>query len=176
MHFTNEEINVQRILEVLTVLLLFAPNNGVAAAQAADFGFRISVGDCPTEQFDSFTGELTKQLVAYPVQTAKVHIVLTDAQMAAIYRAVEDIRFFDLPATFVGVPTGVQEVTTTDPYTTYRLEVRNGGVDHTVVWRDAYKPTTPEADHFRDLFNMVLRFIHEHPEFNRLPPGTLGCM
>jgi len=29
--------------------------------------------------------------------------VLTGAQMSAIYRAIEDIRFFDYPAVFVGI-------------------------------------------------------------------------
>jgi len=61
------------------------------------------------------------------------------------------------------------------PYTTYRLEVRNGGVVHTVSWKDAYKPTTVEANRLRDLFSMMLGFIHEHPEYKRLPRPIGGC-
>jgi hypothetical protein len=161
---------------VIVVLLLHAPEGNAFAAQAADFGFRFEVGDCLTERFDTFSGVFTKNLGGELARTATAQISLTDAQMTAIHRAIENIRFFDYPSTFVGVPPGVQEITTTIPHFTYRLEVRNGGVVHTVSWKDAYKPTTSEADRLRELFSMVLGFIHEHPEFKRLPRPTVGCM
>jgi len=56
------------------------------------------------------------------------------------------------------------------------LEVRNGGVVHAVAWKDSSKPTTAEADRLRELFSMMLGFIHGHPEFKRLPVPTVGCM
>jgi hypothetical protein len=71
------------------------------------------------------------------------------------------------------VPIGVEQ-TTTVPYNTYHLEVRNAAVVHAVSWKDAYKPITAEAERLRDLFSMVLGFIHEHPEFKRLPRPTAG--
>ena len=159
----------------MIVLLLCAPNGNNVAAQAGDFGFRFEVGDCLTERLDTFNGVFTKNLGGEPARTVTAQIVLTDAQMRAIYRTIENIRFFDYPSTFVGVPTGLQEVTTFHPAPTYRLEVRNGGVVHTVLWKDAYKPTTAEADRLRDLVSTVLGFIHENPEFKRLPRPTVGC-
>jgi hypothetical protein len=162
---------------LVSIALLFCPVGGDAVrAQAADFGFRFEVGDCLTERLDTFSGVFTKDLGGDPNRTATAHIVLTDPQMRAIYRAIEDIRFFDFPPTFRGVPSGVHEVTTTVPSNTYRLEVRNDGVVHAVVWKDAYKPTTAEADRLRALFSMMLGFIHDHPEFKRLPRPTVGCM
>jgi hypothetical protein len=171
----NSHMTVHRTLVLLTVVvLLYAPSGNNVTAQAADFGFRLEVGDCLTERLDTFIGVFTKNLGGSQAVTA--HISLTDAQMAEIYRTVESIRFSDLPPTFNGVPAGRQEVWLTEPYTTYRLEVRNGGVVHSVRWKDAYTPTTAEADRLRNLFSMLLGFIHEHPEFKRLPRPTVVCV
>src|SRR5262245_52450383 len=125
---SNPFVEFLRTLGVVIVLLLYAAKGYVSAAQAADFGFRFEVGDCLTERLDTFNGAFTKNLGGFPARTATAQISLTDAQMTAIYRAIENIRFFDYPSTFVGVPAGVQEITTTIPHPTYRLEVRNGGV------------------------------------------------
>jgi hypothetical protein len=166
--------------------LLYAANSDTAAAQAGDFGFRFEVGSCPgppvkdlpngvIERLDTFTGVFTENLGGEPARSVTAKISLTDAQMTTIYRTIESIRFFDYPSTFVGVPAGLQEFITTTPSNTYRLEVRNAGVVHGVSWNDGHKPTTVEADRLRDLFSMVLGFIHDHPEFKRLPPRTIGC-
>ena len=57
--------------------------------------------------------------------------------MRAIYKLIQTVRFFDLPPVFDGVPPGASQVMTTHPANTYRLEVRSGGVMHSVVWKDA---------------------------------------
>jgi hypothetical protein len=159
------------------LVLLYAANSDTAAAQAGDFGFRFEVTRCllDAERLDTFVGEFTKNLGGSPARIVTAKISLTDAQMTTIYRTIESIRFFDYPSTFVGVPAGLQEVITTTPSNTYRLEVRNAGVVHSVSWNDGQKPMTVEADRLRDLFSMVLGFIHDHPEFKRLPPRTIGC-
>src|SRR4029077_9292375 len=100
---------------------------------------------------------------------------LTDSQMRTIYQTVEKVRFFDLTSPFNGVPPGLNEVTTFGPASTYRLEVRNGGVVHTVVWKDAYKPTTDEADRLRALLSMITGLIPAHQNFKRLPHPIGGC-
>jgi hypothetical protein len=171
----NSPVALRRTLVAVTVLLLYAPNGNNVAAQAADFGFRFEVGPCLTERLDTFDGVFTKNLGGEPARTVTAHISLTDAQMAAIYCTIENIRFFDYPSTFSGVPAGLQEVGEFHPAPTYRFEVRNGGSVHAVTWKDSYKPTTAEADRLRDFFSTVLGFIHEHPAFKRLPPAVGGC-
>jgi hypothetical protein len=161
-----------RTLAIAAVLLIYAPSTH-AAAQAGDFGFRFAVGDCAAERFDTFTGIFTKDLGG-SLGSATAHIALTDAQMSSIYRTIENIRFFDYPTAFVGVPPGVEVITTT-PSDTYRFEVKNAGVVHAISWRDSDKPTTVEADRLRDLFLMIRGYIHEHPEFKRLPPMMFVC-
>ena len=164
-----------RTLPLVVVLLFYAPKANTAAAQAGDFGFRFEVGTCLTERLDTFDGVFVKNLGGEPARSVTAHISLTDAQMTAIYRTIENIRLFDYPSTFNGVPAGLQVVAELHPAPTYRFEVRNGGSVHTVSWKDAYKPTTAEADRLRDFFSMVLGFIHEHPAFKRLPPAIAGC-
>jgi hypothetical protein len=147
----------------------------LAAERAADFGFRFQVGDCLTETFDTFTGVFTKDLGGEPARSAPVPLSLPEAQMGTIYQTIEKIRFFDYPSQFVGVSKGLHASEESGPARTYRLEVRNAGVVHAVSWNDASKPTTDEADRLRDLFSMMLGFIHEHPEFKRLPRPVASC-
>ena len=172
----NTLVKFSRTLAVMIVLLLYATQGNTTPAQADDFGFRFEVGNCSTERLDTFNGVFTKNLGGDPVRTVTAQVFLTDPQMRAIYRSIENIHFFDYPSTFVGVPDGLQKTGAFAPAPTYRLEVRNEGAVHTVSWKDAYKPTTAEADRLRGLFSMVLGFIHEHPEFERLPPPAAGCL
>jgi hypothetical protein len=173
---SNSRVTRQRTLvPLMVILLLCAAHGNDVEAQAGDFGFRLEVGDCATERLDTSTGIFTKDLGGFPARKATANITLTDAQMSAIYRVIEEIRFFDYPSVFVGVRLDAHVLTTFSPSTIYRFEVRNAGAAHTVSWNDSTKPTTPEADRLRDLFSMVLGFIHEHPEFKRLPRPSVGC-
>jgi len=182
---SNTLVTFRRALAVVAVFLLCSPTARLAAAQAGDFDFRFEFGPClvpsvgfpngGTERLDTFNGVFTENLGGEPARTVTAKISLTASQMGAIRQAIENIRFVDYPSRFVGVPAGVQEVTTTVPAPTYRLEVRLSGAVHTVAWDDGSKPSSVEADRLRDLFLMMLRFIHEHPEFKRLPRPAIAC-
>lgn len=171
----SSRVTAQRLPVLVMVLLLCAPNSVNVVAQAADFGFRFEVGPCLTERLDTFNGIFTKDLGGEPARTVTAHLALADAQMTAIYQTIENIRFFDYPSPFDGVPTGLLEVGHLHPSNTYRFEAHNGGSVHTVSWQDAFRPTTAEANRLRDFFSMVLGFIHEHPAFKQLPPPRAGC-
>jgi len=161
-------------LAVLVLIICYPPSGNRVAAQAEDFGFRFEVGDCLPEKFDSFSGAFSKKLGVDPAASATFRLSLTDAQMRMIYQTIQDIRFFDYPSQYLGVPEGVKEVTVTTPADTYRLEVRNNGVVHVVVWRDAYKPVTVEADRLRALLLTITGFIHDRPELRQLPTPALA--
>jgi hypothetical protein len=160
---------------VVVLLLAYPPKGNMTAAQAGDFGFRFEFGDCSTDRLDTFSGIFTKNLGGWPARTVTAPILLTDAQMSEVYRTIENIGFFDYASAFVGVRKDAKDIMMTIPYNTYRFEVRNAGVVHTVSWKDSDKPTTVEADRLRDLFSMVRGFINEHPEFKRLPAAIGGC-
>jgi len=169
-------VTLRRTLAIV-IALMFCLFRGHDLAQPANFGFRFESSGigCLTERLDTFsgtftyTGPFTESPVAIPLQTLTARIVLTDAQLRTIYQAIEDIRFFDYPPAFVGLPEDRKSAREFHPSRLYRMEVRSGGSEHAVVWDDGAKPTTADADRLRDLFSTVLGFIHQHPEFKRFP-------
>jgi hypothetical protein len=150
-------------------------NSSPVHAQAGDFGFRFSVGDCATITYDSFKGEFTRDLGGDPRKTVAIPLSLTDAQMSVIYWEVERVRFFDLPTPYSGVRSGLLTLTMFHPSNTYQMEVRNGGVVHTITWEHNTGPTTPEADRLLGLFQMIQDVVLGHPDVQRLPKGIGGC-
>jgi hypothetical protein len=177
----------RRTLAIVIALFFYAPQGNISAmprgnvsvSQAGDFGLRFGFEPCyprVTESLDTFTGVFTANLGGEPARTVTTPLSLTSDQMTAIYATLENLRVFEYPSTFLGVLAGADEVTTTRPSPTYHLDVRNGGVVHSVSWTDAYKPSSVEADRLRDLLSLLRGFIHEHPAFKRLPPPTVGCM
>ena len=152
-----------------------SPRAQSLAEPAGDFGFRLEVWDCLTETFDTSSGVFSKDLGGVPARSGTTRLSLTDLQMRTIYQTMEKIRFFDYPSPVNGVPSGLREVAEFGPASRYRLEVRNGGVVHTVIWKDAYRPTTTEADRLRALLSMIVGFIHDHPNFKLLPRPIGGC-
>jgi hypothetical protein len=143
--------------------------------RGVDFGFRFEVGDCLAEKFDTFSGEFTKDLGGEPPRAATARFSLADSRMRTIYQAINQVRFFELPSVFGGVPPGLSGIRVSHPAKTYRLEVLNGGLTHSVVWKDTYQPTTNEADRLRALFSMIIAFIHERAEYQRLSTPIGGC-
>jgi hypothetical protein len=180
MPITDQTIERVRLLLITVAVLIVtigrSPNLTGVSLQAADFGFRFDVGDCLGESLDTFTGMFTKDLGGSPRRSVTAHIVLPRANMTAIHDRIETIHFFDYPSDYSGVPLGTFEATTTNPSSTYRLEVRNSGVVHAVRWKDAYSPTTLEASRLRALLAMIAGFVHDHPAYKRLPHSGMACM
>ena len=79
-----------------------------------------------------------------------------------------DLTFFSRP--------GLVETVHISPSYTFRFEVRNAGVVHSVSWDEKTRPTTVEADRLRDFFTMVRDLIYGDPAFKRLPPANVGWM
>jgi hypothetical protein len=178
---SNPWMALRQPIATCWLLLLFLSQGGATdialarATQTSGFGFRFQVGDCLTETFDSFTGVFTKNLGGEPERLVTAQLSLSESQMNTIHQTIEEIRFVDYPSQYRGVPSGLKVVTTFGPASTYRLEVRIGARTHVVTWKDAYKPTTEEADRLRALFSMILGFIHNQPEFKQLPQPIGGC-
>src|ERR1700733_2128572 len=118
---SNSSLTIRRTLLVMIVLLIYAPYRHTAAAQGTDFGFRFESGMCWTDRLDTFSGVFTQNLGGLPPRTVTAQISLTDAQMRTIHQMVDDIRFFEYPSTFDGVPPGLWELRSFSPFLTYRL-------------------------------------------------------
>src|SRR3954468_14468727 len=84
----------------ITILAFSLGSASTANAQAEDFAFRFRVDDCVPTNFDSFTGQYTKTIGGPQSLSATTPLVLPDAQMRAIFEAVERIHFFEYPSNF----------------------------------------------------------------------------
>jgi len=165
-----------RTIAIIAVLLLLQfGQTAVAEAQGSDFGFRYEVMGCFPETFDSFSGTFVKKLGIGPADSATLNLSLTDAQMRMIDLRVENVHFFDYPSQYSGVPPGTTEVMTISPRNTYRLDVRSNGRAHTVEWTDGFRPQSDDGVRFRELLSMIAGFIHDQPEFKRLPAPRIGA-
>ena len=160
-------------IAVMTLVLCGAAGSIADAQQPptpTDFSVRYEVEGCQRERFDSAFGEYVRPLpVRFSPQPLTARIPLTDLQVNTIFRMVANFGFFDYPSAFKGT-TGRGASYTVSPSSTYRLEVRNGGVSHAVSWTDAYSPTTPEWDRLHALGRMIIGYVHDHPEFKALRP------
>jgi hypothetical protein len=159
-------------ITVLTLGLCGVAGNITQAQQPptpTDFSVRYEVGDCRAERFDSATEEYVRPMPKeFGPQPLTVRIGLSDMQINTIYRMVTDIGFVDYPSVFKGTVT--DRIVTVNPSSTFRLEVRNGGVSHAVSWTDAHSPTSPEWDRLQALGRTIIGYVHNHPAFKVLRP------
>jgi hypothetical protein len=110
-----------------------------------------------------------------PQQSVTTQLSLADQQMGIISSRIRTIQFFDYPSQLFSVPADQRVVAEIHPSATYRLEVRDGGLTHTVAWNDSHRSETSDAVRLRNLFALMIQMIHDHPEFKRLPPTVGGC-
>jgi hypothetical protein len=59
----------------------------------------------------------------------------------------------------------------------YTLNVENGQASTSIRWTDnLVQPTTVEADHLRELFQLMVQMVYEHPGYQQLPEVNFGCI
>jgi len=163
---------MRRLICVCVVLLGgVAPSTAAGLDQAApaDFAIRFEYGLCTTDVFDTFKGEFIRDMG--PGEAAvSVPVVLPSGSLNAVYRDVLAARFFEYSAGF-RIDGGAEF----GPTMHYRMQVRSGGVTHTVTWTDRIRPSTSEADRLRDLFTRLIKMVADQPDVKRLPPAGIGC-
>jgi hypothetical protein len=135
----------------------------------SDFSVRYEVTDCQAERFDSATGEYVRPMPKeFGPQPLTARIGLDDVKMNTIFRMVSDIGFMDYPSAFKG--TATDRIVTVSPSSTYRLEVRSGGVTHAVSFTDQHRPMTPEWYRLHAVVQLIIGFVHDHPALRALRP------
>ncbi len=87
------------------------------------------------------------------------------------------IDFFGYPEVF-SIPTPkTGPVGRITPSTHYEITVRNGEITKTLTWQDEIiDPTTRKADNLRELFQLIIQMIQEHPAYKKLPERAAGCV
>ena len=144
------------------------------AQPEANFAFLFAFGTCSTDVLDTFEQTYTRQ--TNPGDSVTIPITLADAQMATIYQKMVEINFFDYPEVFeIPVKEGETYGMVT-PAPSYRFTVRLGEVTKTVTWTDEIvEPTSPEAESLRDLIQLLLQIIEDHPDIQRMPKSNILC-
>ena len=139
-----------------------------------NFGFVFEFGICSTDRLDAFKGEFTQDRVVEP--SVAIHLRLSDEQMMTVYQKMLKINLTQYPETFA-VPTPFSgEVAMITPAWHYTLSVENGESKKLIRWTDEIvQPTTTEAERLRELFQMIVNMVREHPDFKRLPELNFGC-
>ena len=161
------------VAAVLLSITSFAalPQSQPIERRHRNFSFRFEFGcEAVPDVYDSFTRIFTRTWLNFPERKEQnVSVVLSEAQMDHIHRAIHEINFFDYPSQFVGVPP-VEQTIVTIPHLRYLMEVRESGAAHRVRWTDSTKPSTERADRLRALFSLLMGFLREHSEVKKLPP------
>jgi len=153
--------------------LAAAPQPSPPAHRPADFGFRIEdgYGNC----VDSDSGRVTKDMVIGPDTT--IALQFTAAEMDTIYRAFVGLDVFDLPEPHPEINLPSDVVTTGDPSTWHRFEIRGRGLQKRFEWStlNAYflRNSSDAARMFREE-QVVQRLLERRPEYARLPRPRRG--
>jgi hypothetical protein len=151
------------------------PHPSLPAEPDPNFALHFEYGVCYMHVLDTEAGTYQRQVPGETV--VEIPLVISDADMAAIYAKLVAIDFLGYPARFaVPVPTDgvVIEVL---PWTTYQLTVRNGDTRHTVAWDDKNPNSSdPGGQRLRELFRLISGVVGLRPEVLALPTPNIGCV
>ena len=165
------------IFLLLQANLLFACNSAAWQAEPEpNFGFVLEFGSCSMDKLDTFTGEFTQDRVVEPADLT-IPLRLSDEQMTVIYKKMVEINVAQYPEVFeVSKPLIGEVVMISSPYN-YDLTVQNGESKTSIRWTDnIVKPTTAKADRLRELFQLIIQMVQEHPGYQQLPDVKFGCI
>jgi hypothetical protein len=142
---------------------------------ASNFGFIFEFGSCNLDVLDTISGSFTRDMIVE--QDIIVPMALSDTQMRTIYQTMMEIGFFDYPEVFA-IPTPKNETFgIVTPAMEFRIMVINGDLTKKIYWKDEIIDlTTPEADHLRTLFMLIIQMIQETPIYQELPQPKLVCV
>ena len=140
-----------------------------------NFGFHFEYGACLKDSFDTRSSIFTHAMgPSEPSNT--ISLAISDEQMEAIYQKIVAIGFFNYPDSFVSTPLDTFKGYVR-PAVTYYLQVQNGDTVKAVSWTDNIWPAAKKSDNLRQLFQMIVAILEEHPEINQLPtPSGGGCI
>jgi hypothetical protein len=139
-----------------------------------DFGFTLSFGTCSDETLNTFESTFARQITQDDSLT--ISLVLTEAQMTAVYRQAVEIDLWGHPDHFA-IQSETDSYTIRHPSPKYRITVRAAGETKDVAWHDEIvQPATIEASRLRAFLRHIIDIVHDHPGVRQLPESTILCM
>jgi hypothetical protein len=160
----------------LQASLLFACTSAAWPPQPeTNFGFVFEFGSCSIDKLDTFKGEFTQDRVVEPSIT--IPLELSNEQMARIHGKMIEVDVARYPEVFeVPQPLLGEVVMISSPYN-YVLTIENGEARISIRWTDnIVQPTTRRADQLRELFQLMIQMVREHPGYQQLPEVNFGCI
>jgi hypothetical protein len=135
----------------------------------ADFAFFAAYGVWAKNQFDTFRGTFTKDIVSQNKPNPTVDLRLTADELATLYQDLRAMKILDYSSAFLPT-TG----TTMSTYTSYILNVRAAGTIKYISWDDKGLSTEPRATALRKWFEKLQGMIEAKPEYSSLPAAEGG--
>jgi hypothetical protein len=142
---------------------------GLPAAPPADFGFIADYGPYGKNRLDTFAGIFTKDIISQTKPNPTAELRLTPEDLASLYQDLRAMRILDYPASLDPSNTGRTGITASTP-TSYRLQIRVGGIDKTVDWGHGEFARTDQAKALLDWFEKLRAMIEAKPEYQQMPP------
>jgi hypothetical protein len=138
----------------------------------ASFSFVFKYGFNPDQlnELDTLHGVFRKDMVTAP--PVSVALVLTKAEMAAVYLKMQEIGFWSYPDVFV-VPTG-PTVTAVTPSEKFYFRVDTDSSVKELYWDNRFFSTDPRAAGLTSLIQLVKDIVFARPEYQSLPPAQGG--
>ena len=136
------------------------------AIMPVDFGFVADYGAYGKNQLDTFKGTFTKDIISQTKPNPRVELRLTAEELAPLYQDLRAMHVLDYPDSLDPSNTGV----TASTPTSYRLEMRAGGLAKTVSYVHGDSPKTEQAKAFTDWFEKLRQVIEAKPEYQQMPP------
>ena len=143
--------------------------------RSADFrrfprrGFGFVLRNSNGANIDSFTGLVTKDLVARPDTT--IALALTDAELDTIYRKMIQIRLFDC----LGPHPPIKGLRFSAPNTTIWFRITAGSVTREFTWNSGLLfpgNTTDDWKRLWEVINMIHGMVERRPEYRALPEAV----
>jgi len=136
------------------------------ALQPADFGFVAAYGAYGKNEIDTFNGTFSKDIVSQTKPNPTAELRLTSGELASLYQDLRTMRILDYPSNMDTTNTGV----TASTPTSYRLDIRAGGIKKSISWEHGEFAGTPEAKALQDWFKKLQEMIEAKPEYQQMPP------
>ena len=139
--------------------------------RAANFTFTLNFSGCITDSYDSSTGVYTQDMGPRK-SPVTVKIILSAAQLDAIYAQAQAIGFFNYPNTYVSAtPVYVS------PNGSTSLLITNGNQTHGVAFDNAvFVDTSVESINLVALEKLITDTLYSSPEYKTLPARDFGCV
>lgn len=147
--------------------VLMNQQNKMPETMPADFAFSIKFGITSKNEINTFTGTVTKDLVAKG--TATTTIAFTKEEMEEIYEKMREFNVLEPKKLIPLVKRGEKT-----PYSEDFWSIRLNGQTIDFYWTDRYIGTTRDGEELSQLREFIFEIVKNKEEYKKLPEAEGG--